>query len=135
MNRIPIAALAVVVALSVAGCTTGLQDEPDTTSEVSTGDGQFTAEVVPEAPPNATAVNYSDDRVQANEYLRTAVSEAVNGSGSAVVTVPARNVEETKADIGSLPLYTLEEVSGEYDWGHYVEYEGTAVRVVFAVLD
>lgn len=126
-------ALAVLVVL--AGCSSVLQDGPDTSID-DTGDGQFTADVVPESPPNATVVNYSDERVQANEYLREVVREAVNESADGYVGVPDADVEETKTDLEALPLYTIEESEeSDYHWGYYVRYEGTVVRVVFAVLD
>ncbi|WP_157971764.1 hypothetical protein [Halorussus litoreus] len=132
MRRVGVA-LAVLVVL--AGCSGALHEQPDTSID-DTGDGQFTGEVVPEAPPNATAVNYTDERVQANEYLREVVRKAGNESADGYVGVPDSAVEETKADLAELPLYTIEESeSSEYDWGYYVRYEGTVVRVVFAVLD
>ena len=133
MVRFCVAVLAIVVLILTAGCTTVL---PDDDAAAVTGDGEIAAEVVTEAPPNATVVAYADSRVQANSYLRKAVRRAVNKSGRAVVTVPKIEVEKMKEDRARLPGYfPKNSSSSEYESGYYIEYNQTVVHVEFAILD
>ncbi|WP_135828112.1 hypothetical protein [Halorussus halobius] len=139
VKKSAIAVVVLAVAVSGSGCLTG---QPTASpldggeSSASTGDGEITAEVVSDAPPNATVVDFGDDRVRANSYLREAVREAVNESGRAVVTVPKSEVGKMKADRERLSGYFPDDdSSGEYESGYYVEYDGTVVRVEFAVLN
>lgn len=92
------------------------------------------AQVVSKAPPNATVVHYSNDSVQTNQYLRKVVRKAVNESGEGVVTVPEKDVKRTKSDLRDLPVYTPPE-SSDYEWGCYIRYDQTVVRVEFGVLE
>lgn len=132
MDRHRQSSLALAFLLLTAGCTGAFGSFGGSSAG---GDGEFHAVAVSEAPPNATVVPYDDDRVAENEYLQRAVRQAANRS-EAVVTVPEADVERTKAGVNELPLYTLNQSSStEYEWGYYVRYERTVVRVEFAVLD
>jgi len=139
VKKSAIAVVVLAVAVSASGCLTGQPTASPldgSESNASTGDGEITAEVVSEPPPNATVVDFSDDRVQANSYLQEAVREAVNESGRAVVTVPKSEVGKMKADRERLPGYFPEEgSSSEYESGYYVAYDETVVHVAFAILN
>lgn len=138
MTRRNVALVALVVITFTVGCTTiqdGTTEPTQTNLYDDTGDGELIAVPVSDAPPNGTVVNYSDERIR-NEYLRKAVRRAANRSQKVVVAVPERDVNETKQDLDELPLYSINESSSsDYDWGYYVRYERTVVRVQFAVLE
>lgn len=136
-----IAFAVLIITIFTAGCVTAIQndspvDYDSSPSHQNTGDGQLIAVAIQETPPNATIVNHSDKRVQTNDYLRKVVREAVNESGKAIVEVPEKDVEDVKQDLETLPMYSIEESDGDkYDWGYYIQYKKTTVRVQFAILE
>lgn len=138
MKKSSIAVVFLVIIAPMSGCMTSqLSKSPANGSESnpSTGDGEITAEVVSEAPPNATVVAYTDSRVQANKYIKKAVRKAVNKSGRSVVTVPESKVEKMKEDRARLPGYfPKDRNSSNYPSGYYIEFNQTVVHVEFAIL-
>lgn len=118
------------IMISVPGCLGVIYDTSDNR------EGVFIAEVVPEAPPNSTTINYSDERIQRNKYLVEAVQKAANQSGPVFITVPSEKIQETKEDVQGLPMYTVEDASfSDYEWGYYIRYNDVTVRVIFEILD
>jgi hypothetical protein len=135
MNRVLAGFIVLLVAISASGCITSIQDGSPTSHD-DTGDGEFVALTSSDSPPNATVVDYSDERIQANKYLTEVVRKAVDNSGKGVVAVPEEKVKETKRDLQKIPRYTVNESnSTNYDWGYYIRYKQTVVRVQFAVLE
>lgn len=129
----------ILVVVAISGCVANVVNESstnDSSNHASTGDGEITAEIVSDVPPNATVVKYSDQRVQENDYLQRAIRKAVEESGRAVIIVPENKVGKMKHDREQLPGYVPEEGSSNgYSSGYYFEYNQTVVRVEFAILD
>ena len=90
------------------------------------GCGRFTssedryvfARVVEEEPPKEEITEYSNEQVQANEYARELVPDAVNGGGYAERRVP----NGVANPIGDLPT-------------GYIAYEDDVVRMLIRTLE
>lgn len=133
MNRAIMAVILMVFSVLLGGCLAGFSGS----SETAGGEGSLTAIETSEAPPNATVVNYSDDRVAENKYLQKAVRKVVDDdSDKVVVTVPEDDVEQIKKDLQSLPFYDARQATTDrHQPGYYVEYMEGVVRVKFVILD
>jgi hypothetical protein len=81
-------------------------------------DKYVVARVVEEEPPDEEVTDYSNEHVQANEYARELVPEAVNGGGYAERRVPNGGANP----IGDLPT-------------GYIAYEEDLVRMLIRTLE
>jgi hypothetical protein len=98
----------VVIGSSLSGC-----------GVLSSAEDKYVfARVVEEEPPNEEVMDFSNEQVQANEYARELVPEAVNGGGYVERRVP--NGEANP--IGDLPT-------------GYIAYEDDVVRMLIRTLE